>query len=211
MARFLSALNRNWRDFRRPKPQLSLCMFEEGFSLNLFSMYIPLPFLNRYLRQPKEILESWGFSLCMSELHLNWGNRYKIIWMPWIREWVGETEVRLPDGSWTKRLNPWDNQGDDGRMIHTAPYKYTLRNGETQQAVATFYEERRRYRWRIFRKSRWPITERTEYSIDVRFDREMGERAGSWKGGCIGCGWTMKKGETALDTLRRMERERSFS
>ena len=38
-----------------------------------------------------------------------------------------------------------------------------------------------------------------------------GERNGSWKGGVLGCGWDMLKGETPLDTLRRMERERRFT
>jgi hypothetical protein len=54
-------------------------------------------------------------------------------------------------------------------------------------------------------------------SIDVTFTSDekdfdgIGERAGSWKGGTIGCGYTMKPDEMPIDTLRRMQRERRFS
>lgn len=47
-------------------------------------------------------------------------------------------------------------------------------------------------------------------SIDVEFNAEVGERTGSWKGGCIGCGYQMNPNETPLQALRRMEAERKF-
>ena len=49
-----------------------------------------------------------------------------------------------------------------------------------------------------------------EHSIGVSFDGEVGEETGSWKGGCVGCGYEMLPGEVPLDTLRRMERDRKF-
>lgn len=47
--------------------------------------------------------------------------------------------------------------------------------------------------------------------IDIEFNDEVGERSGTWKGGVLGCSYDMKKGESALDTLRRMEVEQKFS
>jgi hypothetical protein len=44
----------------------------------------------------------------------------------------------------------------------------------------------------------------------VEFDREVGERSGTWKGGCIGCGYKMLPGETIAQAIRRMEAERVF-
>jgi len=44
-------------------------------------------------------------------------------------------------------------------------------------------------------------------SIDVSFDQEVGERAGSWKGGTIGCDTTCFRRDPR-DTIVRMERER---
>jgi hypothetical protein len=44
---------------------------------------------------------------------------------------------------------------------------------------------------------------------DDRVD-EVGEEAGSWKGGVLGCGYTLLPNETPLQCLRRMEKERKF-
>lgn len=84
------------------------------------------------------------------------------------------------------------------------PYTYTLRSGEVQQRTATIQVETRLWTrywlpWRMFKKS-----------INIEFSDEVGERSGSWKGGCIGCSYDMLPNETPLDTLRRMELERKF-
>ena len=62
--------------------------------------------------------------------------------------------------------------------------------------------------WRVLK--RWPIYKWYRKSINVQFSDETGERTGSWKGGTIGCGYDMLPGETAEQTLRRMEKEREF-
>jgi hypothetical protein len=64
----------------------------------------------------------------------------------------------------------------------------------------------------IWKARWWPLIPRmkSRTSIDIRFDQEVGERTGSWKGGCTGCGWDMLQCETPLEALRRMERERKF-
>lgn len=92
--------------------------------------------------------------------------------------------------------------------FETHPYTYKLRSGEIQYRNATILKERWIRGRHILDWLGWP--RRVSYAIDVEFDGEVGERTGSWKGGCIGCGYTMLPGETPLDTLRRMERERTF-
>lgn len=47
-------------------------------------------------------------------------------------------------------------------------------------------------------------------TIDIRFSAEVGSRAGSWKGGTIGCSYEMNPGETPEHTLRRMQAVRRF-
>jgi hypothetical protein len=44
----------------------------------------------------------------------------------------------------------------------------------------------------------------------VVFSAEVGERSGSWKGGCIGCGYDLLPDELPEECLRRMERDRKF-
>ena len=86
----------------------------------------------------------------------------------------------------------------------THPYTYKLRSGEIQERTATIKAEQRTWtRW-------WLPFRRVWRYIDVEFSGEVGERSGSWKGGCIGCSYEMQPGESPLQALRRMEVERKF-
>lgn len=192
------------------QPSLGLSLFEEGYCLDLFGFLISLPFLDRFAYEPHEIMESWGVKYFDNSVHLNWGRHYRIFWMPWLRERV-EEEVQRYDGSWAKKTHQWNGDEPDKRGIRSYSYRYMLRSGEVQRVNANVYVDRSRYVWRCLRKLPlfWPLWAWEQY-IEVEFSAEVGERAGSWKGGCIGCGYKMLPGETAEQTLRRMERERKF-
>lgn len=189
----------------RPKLSLSLCMFEEGFSLCVFGYFIPLPFLNRYMRAPEEMMENWGFTFYDRSIHWNWGSKCKIYSMPWDFEHI-KHEVMRPDGSWVAYVGCWERDKEpDGRWQAEYPYRYVLKSGEVQERIATVYVDRREWRWKCLT---WlPFFAKRRQSIDVAFNGEVGERTGSWKGGVIGTGYDLKKGETPLQALRRMERE----
>ena len=125
-------------------------------------------------------------------------------------------EVRRADGSWVKASEPSflrqtktivPAEPDNREITHHA-YQYRLKSGEIQRRIATVFVERREWRPLIFQWTRLFAKVRT--TIDVVFDDEVGERTGSWKGGCTGCGYEMLPGETAEQTLRRMEMERKF-
>lgn len=102
---------------------------------------------------------------------------------------------------------PWEWRHREHEKL-TAPethsYRYTLRSGEVQERTATIYAERRLW------TRPWIPHKRESRSISIDFSDEVGERTGSWKGGVMGCGYEMQPGETPVDTLRRMERERKF-
>ena len=87
-------------------------------------------------------------------------------------------------------------------------YEYRLKDGSIQSRDAEIYREKREGRWRFLKFLSYPRIVRD--SIDVIFSDEVGERAGGWKGGCTGCGYDKMKGESMLDCLRRMEKERKF-
>lgn len=207
-----------------------LCLFgdELRYSLNVaffwVSAFISLPFLRRWAREPHSIMESWGFSYSgESGLHVTWGSRYKIVEMPW-RNWEQTShEVMRPDGSWVPFVGSWEEgplrvvndkgstlggKEPDGRHTETHDYNYMLKSGEVQKRTATVYAERRirRLKW-----LRWTsLFQRITYAIDVTFSDEVGERTGSWKGGCTGCGYELKPDETIRECLKRMESERRF-
>lgn len=196
------------------KPSFGLCLFEEtGYCLDLFGFLIALPFLDRWYREPKEIMEAWGASYFDRAIMLKWGNKSKFIHMPWSFDHV-KWDVMQPDGNFALKDRSYDGDPKDGRWIATYPYRYTLRNGEVQERMATIYVERGYWHWLL---AKWlhlplwfPVVNMMRQSIDVQFSDEVGERSGTWKGGCIGCGYDMLPGETAEQTLRRMERERVF-
>ena len=122
-------------------------------------------------------------------------------WNFWKREVLHKSGWRTEkrgDDLWDKEK--WKNE----LVLRSYPYTYTLNSGQEQEVIATVYQERRYWR-------RWfKLFSKCNHSIEIEFSSEVGERSGSWKGGCIGCSYTMKKGETAYQCLRRMEKERIF-
>lgn len=191
----------------------------EDWSLHIHlgwpNIYLKLPFLPR--RTPRdEMLDCWAVSIHRDNIHINWGHRTKIINLPW--QWTHFSSHQLMvDGSWcpTKQLE-WKGdiskyrriEDHDGVWKSMLPYRYKLRSGEIQERTATIATGRSEYRWRWLK---WlPLPRKLYQSIDVRFSDEVGERTGSWKGGCIGCGYNARPNETPEETLRRMERDRKF-
>lgn len=195
----------------RFKLSLRLCLFEEEFTLDFFGFLIALPFLDRWHREPYEIMESWGLSWYGedSSLMVCWGDYTKFIGFPWQYRHFSTLTLR-PDGTWVPSVGCWETDKEpDGHWERTLPYHYMLRNGEVQHRRATISVERREWRQRwLF----WcPWFAKVRKSIDVDFDDEVGERTGSWKGGVLGCGYDLKPNETPEECLRRMQDERRFN
>lgn len=134
---------------------------------------------------------TYGFSFFEDGLHLHWGkckgergDPMTVIGMPWRWRHREHKVLSAPEQH---------------------PYRYVLRSGEAQDRIATIKAESRLW------LRPWPPFRRLSRYIDIEFDREVGERSGSWKGGVLGCSYEMRRNETPVDALRRMERERVFS
>jgi hypothetical protein len=200
-----------WRRSRRgcrPRFSMQLMLFEEGYTIDIFGLFIPLLFLDRFRREPEEMMESWGFTACDRTIHLNWGDSCKVVHLPWSYTLISH-KVRRPDGSWVPYVGSYERDKDpDGRETFAFDYTYTLRNGEVQHRTAEVYVDQWDRRWRMLRFTR--LFRDLSQSINYTFSDEVGERTGSWKGGCISSGETMRPGETVEQTFRRMERERKF-
>lgn len=174
-------------------------------------IYIPQWFIRGY-----DVERGFGFNFCDTALHLSWGRKYKVLWYPWSWEHYKRWEL-VDNMQWPRGIGGMEpafvelprraNHGALGTK-HTADYTYVRKNGEIQKRVATVYVSRTECRWRWFQWLPWPRKVSTD--ICVSFDDEVGESSGSWKGGTVGCGYDMLPGETWLDTLRRMERQRTF-
>ena len=139
-------------------------------------------------------------------IHFSWGEKYKIFDLPW--SWVHqEHTVRNRMGEFTPYVSEID--GEDERVIEKHPYTHVCKDGRIQKAEATIFVEKRIWKWKWFQWLPFPKSAKT--NIDVWFSNPIGEREGvHWKGGTLGCGYDMKKGETPRQTLMRMEKERKF-
>lgn len=135
-------------------------------------------------------------------LVFHWGQRRKSFDWPWSWHTL-RYEKQMPEGSWR---DVFDRSAEPAKETH--PYTYVLRSGTVQERTATISKRRHVLTYRAFKPIGWPRWIKS--SIDVQFSGEVGERSGSWKGGCIGCSYDMRPGETPLATLRRMESERKF-
>lgn len=141
------------------------------------------------------------------------GWKKTVFYMPWSWDWVRTSALRK-DGTWEHEFKGggskhfWDDKWKDVLYVETFPYKYVLKCGVVQHRTATIRVEEREWRWRKFKRLPWPNKINTTISVD--FNEEVGERTGSWKGGTVGCSYSMRHGELPEQTLRRMERERKF-
>ena len=140
------------------------------------------------------------------------GSTWVVIHMPWDMTWY-RTSMLRDDGSWEDEFK-WDHKNfyldkwDGVLRSYRHHYTYKLKSGVVQEVTATVRVSEMEWRPRgamftkLFRKVR-------RY-IDVKFDKEVGEESGSWKGGCIGCSYDLLEDETPSECLRRMERNRKF-
>lgn len=136
----------------------------------------------------------------------------KTFYFPWAFKWY-RTSLLLNNGTWEHekkglRKEFWNDKYKDIKFKEEWTYTYTLKSGEKQERIATITVMERE--WRRYYTSFTKLFNRVNKVIDVEFSEEVGERSGSWKGGTIGCSYSMKKSETPLGCLRRMETERIF-
>jgi hypothetical protein len=195
----------------------------------LMFVHLPLPRRSILDAQGRAVYgerEYWGvaahFERDMSNVFFRWGQRVVIWDFPFVNHIHQRHEVQRPDGSWVPYVGSWEERSPeretdgrgrslkdpDGRYTEAHTYRYTLRSGDIQEVLATCFIER--LSWRPKWLAWTSFFEWSRASIDVSFSREVGERAGSWKGGCTGCSWEMRSNESIESALRRMENERKF-
>lgn len=145
------------------------------------------------------------------ELVVGFAKWSKTIYLPWMYEWKS-TELLDFDKKTVLYKETKTNRIDSGLrhdfkkvVARVANYSYVRNNGETQHRQAFYHVER--WTWAM----RWfPFIEKVKTSVEVTFDKEIGEGVDSWKGGCVSCAYEIKDNETPLQCLRRMENERKF-
>ena len=127
--------------------------------------------------------------------------------LPWFALICDGWEVLKPGGKWRlvgKKEHAFEVA--EKEAIHeTFDFKYRLPGGEIQEAKATCHMRRMKWHRKWF-----PFVRQVCTTLEVRFDRELGSRAGSWKGGVVGTGIDMHPGEGMEQALRRLEQTARF-
>jgi hypothetical protein len=179
------------------------------FSFGWGQFFIDLPIYTKYNEcDPPR----YGFYYYESAIWLCLGRKTKKISMPYEYTWVRTSNLKK-DGEWEHETpgqskNFYEDKWDGILWKETYPYTYVLKSGEVQHRRATLRVEEREWRQKWLKWAH--LFSKKRKSINVDFDGEVGERTGSWKGGCTGCGYTMNYGELPEQTLRRMEKDRKF-
>lgn len=192
---------------------------EINISLFFFMLTTKLPFWNKWTDECDA--PTWGIAYHNKKFwiyrggkgNMNGGSKWWTFTMPWTYEWV-RTSCLRKDGTWETEIRGnnkhfWDEKWVDVLWSETYPYTYVLKSGELQHRLAKVRVEEREWRQKWLKWTK--LFNKVSKSITVDFNDEVGERTGSWKGGTLGCGYTMLHGELPEQTLRRMERERKFN
>lgn len=186
-----------------------------SFKLLWFSLNMLLWKSQRITKARCEDSMRWGWLFMdRRSLVLQWRYFYKNFDLPFVSRVFIRSELLSLDRKRVVYVHPRCG-GFEGKEYerrkeaeerHSAsfPYRYELLSGEAQEVTATIHVNR------YIRRLKWTPFKQIEDSIDVKFSDEVGPERGSWKGGCIGCGYDLKPKETAIQCLRRMERERRF-
>ncbi len=154
----------------------------------------------------------WGVSFHDDYLDIRLGHKGKMIDLPFVRLLHQETHVLnyltmdVVFSTKGKKFSEYYEEKEEAAKRHskTFPFCYRLRSGEEQKVNATIFVSRM-----IWRR-KWTPFKYVKTYIDISFDGEVGPRAGSWKGGCIGCSYKLLPHETPLDCLRRLEKDTKF-
>jgi hypothetical protein len=166
---------------------------------------------------------AWGFNYHDNKIwiyiggggNFEGGRKWKTFTMPWDMTWV-RTSTLLSDNTWfheTKgNRKKW--KGDEygtydwlqaNRWKEVYPFTDKYDNTSINTTIGVSEREWRPL-WFMWTK----LFSKSQKTIDVDFDKEVGKRKGSWKGGTLGCGYNLLPNETPLECLKRMEKERAF-
>lgn len=176
--------------------------FSQNYSINICflwgAFHIVLPFKTK--REESCEWLTYGLMYYEKSFVWRWGDLYKSWDIPFV-SWEFDFHLVKTDSGEFETYS-YDMPQAKKEVFD---YTYILNNGDMQKVKATCTEELWQWHRKWFRLSRM-----IRRSIDISFSGEVGEEAGSWKGGCIGCGYDMLPGETVEQCLRRMEKERKF-
>lgn len=185
---------------------------EFNLGLVFFSLYITLPWKGNCDDCDPP---GYGIYYHTDAIWFNWNKITKLIPMPWQLQFVRRSLLLADRQTWEHELKGekgkefWKDEWLTRAYVMETGYIYILKSGKKQHVNATCTI--REMEWRPYWFMWTGLFKKVNKTIEVEFSGEVGESAGSWKGGCIACSYSMLPGEAAIDTLIRMENDRKFN
>ena len=155
--------------------------------------------------------KQYGLTFFERSIHLHWGKTW-VHYLPWSWEIVRH-DLLFPNGdlyyrnkypvyrlgkrkktySWYDILegneSPYPSSTAETQVAEYVTLVHYTKDGRKQEAKIRLTGEEREWRWTWFKWLPWPRIKKRV--VDCWSDQELGEKAGSWKGGMIGwsCPW----------------------
>jgi len=166
---------------------------------------------------------SWGFTYHSDTVWIyvggdDRGKSCKTIKMPWHSFWV-RTSTKLKNGNWFHETidRELDFMNEDiiavggygwlekNKYVEVHPFLDKYNNTTVTATVSIIKRE-----WRFY----WPVLTKlfvnNVLTIMVEFDEEVGKNKGSWEGGFVSCKYKLRKDESVLNCLKRLESKQPF-
>lgn len=160
--------------------------------------------------------KQYGITYFERSLHVHWG-RTKVYWLPW--DWkIVRHDLLHMDGSlyyrnsypikkrsysWYEVLemkeSPFPKSDVQTQVADYVELTHYTKDGRKQVAKIRLVGEEREWRWRWFSWLPWP--RQISRVVDCSSDVELGERAGSWKGGMMGWSAPLEKGQSLREAF----------
>ena len=108
---------------------------------------------------------------------------------------------RSPDHLYFHELENTKSYVSAWTLTETMNITHTTSHGDTQETVVTLHGEEREWRWKWLQ---WlPFNKLIHRVCDFEFSSELGDRAGSWKGGLTATSTEWKSSETLKESFTR--------
>lgn len=156
----------------------------------------------------------YGIIYAERTLHVHYGpetmdsstSKSRCYFIPWMERRMVRHSLYTPEGALFANLSGIGNWQTEHILRDACPVlKFRFNDFDGEEIVATCRVEEREWKhgtsW-----CKWiSLFRRPEIvrSLNLQFSAEVGERKGSWKGGTVGHGITMKSDESVPDAFRR--------
>ncbi len=171
---------------------------------------------------------AWGFNYHGNKIwiyiggagNFEGGRKWKTFTMPWDLTWV-RTSTLMKDGNeWfhetNKNRRSWigDTSGNEvgshdwlniNKWKETHPFIDRFDNTTVNATISV--EERE---WRPLWFMWTSVFAKKRRTISIEFDKQVGKKKGSFKGGVLGCSYDLFPSETPVECLKRMETNREL-